>query len=78
MKNIFLVINKEKIYAYIVSVLTIVTLFFMSGMINSSFNDAEVSSSKVIEKNTREEINKSVENNIEDNEVSIDNITNNM
>ena len=51
MKNIFLVINKEKIYAYIVSVLTIVTLFFMAGMINSDFNEAELTSSNVIEEN---------------------------
>ena len=29
LKNLFLVTNKEKIYAYIVSIMTIVTLFFM-------------------------------------------------
>ncbi len=52
MKNIFLVINKEKIYAYIVSVLTIVILFFMSNMINSDLRDAEVTSSNIIENNT--------------------------
>ncbi len=51
MKNVFLVINKEKIYAYVVSVLTIVILFFMSGLINSNIKDTEVTSSNVIENN---------------------------
>lgn len=48
MKNLFLVINKEKIYAYVVSILTIVTLFFMSSMINSEFKDTETTSSNSI------------------------------
>ena len=34
----FVVINKDKVYAYIVSILTIVTLFFMSGVLNSDLN----------------------------------------
>lgn len=47
MKNMFLVINKEKVYAYIVSVFTIVALFFMSDMINSNFTDSEETFSDV-------------------------------
>lgn len=47
MKNMFLVINKEKVYAYVVSVCTIITLFFMSGMINSNFGETEETSSNV-------------------------------
>ena len=35
MKKVFLVINKEKVYAYIVSVITIIILFFMSTTINN-------------------------------------------
>ena len=31
----FFVINKEKVYAYVVSILTIVTLFFMSHILNT-------------------------------------------
>ena len=49
MKNIFLVINKEKIYAYVVSILTIVTLFFMSSMIGTEFDDTESTSSNISE-----------------------------
>ncbi len=49
MKNVFLVINKEKIYAYVVSILTIVTLFFMSSMINSDFKDTESVSTNATE-----------------------------
>ena len=52
MKNFFFVINKEKIYAYIVSVLTIVTLFFMSSMFNTEFTNTEATASNVIEVNT--------------------------
>lgn len=49
MKNFFLVINKEKIYAYIVSILTILTLFFVSDIINSDFKETEPVSSNVVE-----------------------------
>jgi len=49
LKNFILVINKEKIYAYAVSICTIVTLFFMSNFINSNFDDAEVVSSNITE-----------------------------
>lgn len=55
MKNIFLVINKEKIYAYVVSVLTIVILFFMSSMINSDLKNTEVTSTNIIDNNVTSE-----------------------
>lgn len=41
----FFVINKEKIYAYAVSILTIVILFFMSSVMNSDINKTEQVSS---------------------------------
>lgn len=47
MKNLFLVINKEKIYAYVVSIMTIVTLFFMSTMINKNVDVTETTSTSV-------------------------------
>ena len=50
MKNIFFVINKEKVYAYIVSILTIVILFFMSSVLNSDFTSEKTSAN--IEQNT--------------------------
>lgn len=37
----FFVINKEKVYAYVVSLFTIVTLFFMSNILNSEFNEVK-------------------------------------
>lgn len=49
MKNFILVINKEKIYAYVLSVCTIVTLFFMSGFISNNFEDTESASSNIVE-----------------------------
>ena len=55
MKNIFLVLNKEKIYAYVVSIMTIVTIFFMSSLINSDLKETEVTSSKSIENNAIED-----------------------
>ena len=36
MKNRFFVINKEKVYAYIVSIMTIVIIFTMSSIMNDS------------------------------------------
>ena len=59
----FLVINKEKIYAYVVSVLTIVILFFMSSFLNSDIKDIQ-STSVNIEKN--EFINNTSNNTISD------------
>ena len=55
MKNMFFVINKEKIYAYVVSIMTIVTIFFMSSLINSDLKETEVTSSNSIENNAIEE-----------------------
>lgn len=43
----FFVINKEKVYAYVVSILTIVTLFFMSSVLNSDLKETKVTSSNV-------------------------------
>ena len=51
MKNLFLVINKEKIYAYVVSIMTDVVIFFMSSIINSDLDNTEVTSSNSIESN---------------------------
>ena len=51
MKNMFLVVNKEKIYAYIVSIMTIVTIFFMSSLINSDIKETELTSANSIENN---------------------------
>ena len=45
----FFVINKEKIYAYVVSVLTIVILFFVSSFFNSDMKNTETTSVNVIE-----------------------------
>lgn len=47
MKNLFLVINKEKVYAYVVSILTIVALFFMSSMLNSELIESEETSTTI-------------------------------
>ena len=52
MNNIFFVINKEKIYAYIVSIMTIVVIFFMSNLINSDLKNTELTTSNSIEKTT--------------------------
>ena len=49
MKNVFVVVNKEKIYAYVVSILTIVILFFMSSMIDSDFEETQSTSSNIVE-----------------------------
>ena len=43
----FFVINKEKVYAYIVSVFTIVILFFMSHVLNSDVSDTSQVSGNV-------------------------------
>jgi len=69
LKNFILVINKEKIYAYVLSICTIVTLFFMSGFINNNFENSEVTSSNVVENTTQNQtINSIVPN--EENEVN--------
>ena len=51
MKKMFLVFNKEKIYAYVVSIMTIVTIFFLSSLINSDIKETELTSSNSIETN---------------------------
>ena len=62
----FFVVNKEKVYAYVVSILTIVTLFFMSHVLNSDLSTVEETSSN-IDQNTNQELvkndNTSMENN---------------
>ncbi len=66
MKNMFLVINKEKVYAYLVSIVTIITLFFMSHLLNTDLSNSETTSTN-IEQNVDEQNescnNVSVENN---------------
>lgn len=52
LKKMFLVFNKEKIYAYVVSIMTIVTIFFLSSLINSDVNETELTSSNSTETNT--------------------------
>ena len=50
----FFVINKEKIYAYVVSIVTIIVLFFMSTVMkkDTSFDGIEETSTNVVvEKN---------------------------
>lgn len=62
----FLVINKEKVYAYLVSIVTIITLFFMSHLLNTDLSNSETTSTN-IEQNVNEQNescnNVSVENN---------------
>lgn len=67
MKNLFLVVNKEKVYAYIVSIMTIVTVFFMSSFINSDLKETETTSSNVIENNIGEAISTSIPNEVNEN-----------
>ena len=62
MKNMFFVINKEKVYAYVVSILTIVTLFFMSHVLNTDISGSEETAANVVNSqnencNTGENIN---------------------
>ncbi len=56
----FFVINKEKIYAYVVSIFTIVILFFMSSVMKSDMNETEQVSSNYVQN-----INNETENNID-------------
>lgn len=62
MKNMFFVINKEKVYAYVVSILTIVTLFFMSHVLNSDLSAVEDTSTNI-------EQNVNIDNNLVSNNV---------
>ncbi len=59
----FLVINKEKIYAYVVSVLTIAILFFMSSFLNSDLKDTQSTSVNI---ENRDFINNTLNNTISD------------
>ncbi len=52
MKNLFFIINKEKIYAYVVSIMTIVTIFLMTSIMNSKIEDTEEVSTNNIENNS--------------------------
>lgn len=56
-KHIFWVINKEKLYAYVVSVCTIVALFFMSNLMNVSFGEIEETTSNITENITENNYN---------------------
>lgn len=47
LKNMFFVINKEKVYAYVVSILTIITLFFLSQVLNSDLSTVEETGTNV-------------------------------
>ena len=77
MKNLFLVVNKEKIYAYIVSIMTIVTVFFMSSLINSDLKETEVTSTNIIENNIGEAISTSIPNEVDENVSNNENSNNN-
>ena len=81
MKNMFLVINKEKIYAYVVSIMTIVVIFFMSSMINSDLKETELTTSNSVVNNAIDEAvststpyNSSAENNNQINEAISTNV----
>ena len=76
MKNFIWVINKEKIYAYVLSICTIITLFFMSSFINKNFGDTESTSTNIVE-NTENTSTNNIQNNVTDkNEKSITNSLN--
>lgn len=63
MKNMFFVINKEKVYAYVVSILTIVTLFFMSYVLSSDLGTVEETSTN-IEQNVNNQTNNLISSNV--------------
>lgn len=68
MKNMFFVINKEKVYAYVVSILTIVTLFFMSYILNTDILDTKQTSANVEQNiNITNELNSIQTENMENN-----------
>ena len=60
MSKKFLVISKEKIYAYVVSVFTIITLFMITGVLNNDLEDTDKASSNLIQ----EEYNNVLSNNL--------------
>ena len=65
MKNFIFVIHKEKIYAYVLSICTIVTLFFMSNFINNNFDDSELTSSNIVENTSQNQTINSIVSNDE-------------
>ena len=65
MKNMFFVINKEKVYAYVVSILKIVTLFFMSHILNTDISGSEETSVNIV---NSQNINTNTNMNVETNE----------
>ncbi len=73
MKNMFFVINKEKVYAYVVSIVTIVILFFMSHVLNSDLNTVEETYTNVEQSTNSENTQNnelSASSNIQNNELS--------
>ena len=69
MKNMFFVINKEKVYAYVVSILTIVTLFFMSHVLNTDITGSQETSANTVNgQNLNYNMNENINNNIGVNE----------
>lgn len=52
----FFVINKEKVYAYVVSILTIVTLFFMSHVLNSEISSTQETSTNIEQNSIQNEL----------------------
>lgn len=69
MKNMFFVINKEKVYAYVVSILTIVTLFFMSHVLNSDLSTVEETSANIMQ-------NVNIQNSLVSNNIIMENNSN--
>lgn len=73
MKNMFLVINKEKVYAYLVSIVTIITLFFMSHLLNTDLSNSETTSTNIEQNVNEQNVN---EQNESCNNVSVENNSN--
>ena len=74
MKNMFFVINKEKVYAYVVSILTIVTLFFMSQVLNTDLKTTEVTSANVVNNENNNVVNDIKQPTLFDNEEEEENM----
>ena len=56
----FFVIDKEKVYAYIVSILTVVVLLFISHTLSSDSSNSKVVSSDIYDQNAISPINETV------------------
>lgn len=73
----FFVINKEKVYAYCVSIITIVILFFMSRILNSNIEEeTEVSANIVTNAIITNTLNESSENTTIENVIETDLVPN--